>query len=103
MVQLMRDRNNGSDVFIDLGALSPTEVITVEPKCSTLFIDNAQLYDRTTLAPRALRKTFVVAAFSPGTRCKDALHVEMDKMHPSFSALLLTKKPSNFQVCLDFK
>lgn len=51
MVQLMRDHNNDNDMFIDLGSISPTEVITVKPNCSTLFIDNAQLYDRATLAP----------------------------------------------------
>jgi septin family protein len=74
MVQLMKDRNHDHDMFIDLGALSPTEVITLDSNCSTLFIDNAQLYNRATLAPSMLRRTFVVAAFSPGARFRATLN-----------------------------
>jgi hypothetical protein len=75
MLQLMKDRKNDKDMFIDLASLSPTEEFSVESDCSTLFIDNAQLYNRAIIAPKMLRKTFVVAAFSPGVRCTAALHV----------------------------
>ena len=70
MVQLMRDRSNGSDVFIDLGALSPTEVITVEPKCSTSML-NCMIEQLLHLGHCAR----LLWLHSPGTRCKDALHV----------------------------
>ncbi len=77
MEQLMRDRNNDNDMFIDLSEKSISEVITIKRNCEVLFIDNAQMYGdyKETLTAIMLRKTFVVAAFSPGVRCKDGLHI----------------------------
>ena len=64
------------DMYIDL--LGVPDDITVPKDCRTLFIDNAQLYDKDKvphpLKPQKLREKFVVAAFSPGIRCKDCHH-----------------------------
>lgn len=72
----MKQLMDADDMYIDL--LSISDDITVPKDCKALFIDNAQMYDKDKvplpLKPGKLRMKFVVAAFSPGIRCKDGHH-----------------------------